>query len=281
MRSFIFIILVGILLASCAPADETLPTLVPTSTATDVPSTVTNTPSPVPTTAVPPTATDTATFTPSPTITPLPTLTLTFTPTNTPTFTVTPTRAPATANPTVFAIASATARVIEQPVISTFTPLPPNATARPTSTGTPQAVADVIILEGQFQEEVDRILRDNPAVSDAEINFTPQGVQVLMTASGGDAITSGSFVVYFQATNEGFDNFLTIYADSPDAFIMNGGGFAPEAFVLTAYESVVPAVFEAFNTILNQRLGEGQHDLEKLVITSEQMEITLYVPRPN
>lgn len=171
--------------------------------------------------------------------------------------------------------------MIERPIISTFTPVPANVTARPTSTGTPQAVADVIILEGQFQEEIDRILRDNSDITDAEINFTPDGVQVIMTASGGEAITTGSFIVYFKPTNEGFDNFLTVYADSPEAFAMNGGGTALEQFILTAYNTAVPSVFEAFNVILNQRLGEGQHDLEKLVITNEQMEITLYVPRPN
>jgi hypothetical protein len=284
MQKWGLVLVVVLVIAGCAPSEpEALPTvaMLPTETFTPVASAtpeLSATPTPTATNTF--TATPIPTFTDNPTLTPSNTPTQTFTPTQTNTPTNTPTPLPPTANPTAFAIASATAIVIERPVFATFTPAPIGEVARPTSTGTPQIIADVIISEAQFQEEVTRLLTGKTDVADAEIDFTPQGVNVTLTALGGQAFTTGSFFVYFQMSEQGFDNFVVASADSSDLFVMNGGGLPSEAFVNSAYGTVVPAVFEAFNFILNQRLGEGKHDLDNLVIDDSQMYISLLVVRP-
>lgn len=273
MKQLIMLALVALLIASCAPADDTLPTLAPSVEPSPLPPTLTLTPS-----EVPPTQPPTATRTPRPTVsaTSLPTLTLSPTATVTPTETMT---LPPTVNVTVFAAASATAFVIERPVFVTLTPVPPGVVARPTSTGTPEVIADVVITESQFQEELSRLLTGVTGVINTQVKFEDGHVRVLLSARGTDAITSGSFAVYFDPSSKGFNNFITVQADSPDAFIMDDGNPASENYVNIAFQEVMPAVFEAFNTILNQRLGVGKHDLDTLVIANGTMQITLYVPK--
>lgn len=168
----------------------------------------------------------------------------------------------------------------QRPVIATFTPAPPGVPARPTSTGTPQVIADVVITEAQFQQEVNRLLEGKRDVAQAEIDFTPQGVRVALSASGGQAIASGEFTVYFSMSQPGFNNLLTVYADSPEAFQMVGGLPPSEAFVNVAYLEVVPAVFAAFDNILNQRLGQGRHNLDNLILTDREMLVTLLTVAP-
>jgi hypothetical protein len=275
MKHLVMVGIGCILIASCSPADNSLPTLVPSLTPTALPPTSTASPSPVPTTRVP-----TATHTPTPTLTPPPAATVTPTPSATPTEAPTATAALPTANPTANAQASATALVIEAPRLATFTPVPPGVTARPTSTGTAQVIADVIIFEWQMQEEVDIALASDSRVNEALVDFTPEGVRITLSAAGGEAVTSGSFMIYFTAAGGGFQNFLQISADSSDQFQMLNGGPAPDMFVQIAYEAVVPAVFQSFDKILNQRLGQGRHDLERLVIDDQQMFITLYALQP-
>lgn len=277
MKHLVMVGIACVLIASCSPADNSLPTLVPSITPTEPAPTSTSTPSPVPTTQVP---TATYTHTPTLTLTPLPAATTTPTPSATPTEAPTETAAPPTANPTANAQASATAFIIEAPRLATFTPVPPGITARPTSTGTPQVVADVIIFEWQMQEEVDIALANDSRVQEALVDFTPEGVRITLSAAGGEAVTSGSFMIYFRAAGGGFQNFLQISADSSDQFQMLSGGPAPDAFVQVAYEAVVPAVFQSFDKILNQRLGQGRHDLERLVMDDQQMYITLYALQP-
>lgn len=268
------LIILSLLLAGCAPADNSLPTLVPTLTPSSLPPTETLPPSVVPPTSIP---TITLTPRPSATFTPLPTITLTFTPSPTAVDTITPTP---TVNVTAFAAASATAFTIERPVLVTLTPVPLGVVARPTSTGTPEVIADVVITEAQYQEELDRLLADADDITDAQVDFVAGRITVLLSARTRQAITSGSFAVFFDPSSQGFNNILTVYADNPEAFVMSDGGLPGEDFIAVAYEKVVPAVFEAFNTILNQRLGEGNHDLDSLVITNDSLQITLYVPIP-
>lgn len=270
--SWLSLCLLAFVVASCAPADDTLPTLVPTLTPSSQPPTptLTATPSDTPAPTVTPsdTPTPTETFTPTQTLTP--SSTWTPSPTATPSATFTP-----TTNPTVQAAITATAAELLRPRLATFTPAPPGVPVRPTSTGTPQVIADVVITEVQFQQEVNRLLVGKRDVSQAEIDFTPQGVRVVLSASGGQAITSGEFTVYFSMSQPGFNNLLTIYADPPEAFRMVGGLPPSDAFVNVAYLEVLPAVFKAFDNLLNQRLGQGQHNLDNLVLTDQEMLISL------
>jgi len=269
-------IILTIILVACQPAQELeeLPTVVEFPTETNTPEA---------------TATDSATETPPPTETatntPLPTNTATETPL--PTNTLPPTRTPVpseTINATVAVRGSATALVVEAPVFSTFTPLPPGGVAvvaRPTSTGTPEVVADVIIQDYQFQEEVNRLIAEIPGISRAQVTFVPEGVQYELTADNGAAFITATVTVPFTFSGGSINNILTIGGpvqidtgnDSEDEEI-------PETFLLNVTEIVV-VTQESFNFILNQRLGEGNHDLENIVIADNRMLISLVVPLPS
>jgi hypothetical protein len=279
MRRIALILSVALLVAACQPNnDVVIPTLRVLSSAT-----------PLPTLTYTPIATDTE----APTDTPVPTATYTeteiptetFTPSNTPT----PSRTPipsATVNATNVAIGTSTAQVIEAPVFSTFTPPPPGiiVAVRPTSTGTPQVVADVIITQSQYQEEVNRLLADNPDVSQAEVVLAEEGVFVNLSATGGDAFATGRFLIRFDLSTgiggNSFNNIVVIQPVAPLEFEMQGSGLPSEAFVGIAYGDVTEAVFEAFNAILNQRLGEGNHNLEFITLENGRMLISLLVPEP-
>jgi hypothetical protein len=268
-------LVVAVLAAVCSPTrEDEVPTLavLPSVTPTEV---ITDT--------AEPTETEEPTETPLPSNTP--TFTYTPTKTSTPTETLTPSRTPVpsdTPNATRAVVGTATAERIEAPQFSTFTPIAPGlaALARPTSTGTPQVMADVVITESQFQEEVTRILENNPRVSQSELRITGEGVRVNLTALGSEAFVTGNFLIRFDLSIGGFNNVLIARPVPPDEFIMQDGNPPSEEFITTAYSDVTEAVFEAFNDILNQRLGEGQHDLEYIVLESGRMGISLLVPDP-
>lgn len=275
MRKLIALIaLVGILASCQATPEDVVPTLVEFPTETETPP-ATITPSPT----VP-----TETFTPSPTDTPsdTPTATLTLTPSDTPTVTLTPTNtrvASETPNSTQSARSTATAQFIERPQFSTFTPLPSGiiGVVRPTSTGTPEMIADVVITRQQFQEELDIILSDDARISRVVATFTPAGVDIELTALSNAAFVTGSILVPFELSVGGFNNILIIGGGTE--FRMASGEEPTADYVDTALTVVVPAVQETLNNILNQRLGEGRHNLEFLEFTGQQMNINLLVPQ--
>ena len=273
-------IILAIILVACQPAsdDDTppdLPTLVefPTETNTPVASpTATQTETPLPTN----TATETPLPTNTATETPLPTNTLPPTPTPVATETV---------NPTAALRGTSTAIIAEAPVFSTFTPLPPGAiavVARPTSTGTPEVVADVIITESQFQEEVTRLITDVEAISRARVSFVEEGVRYDITADNGGVFVTGFVTVPFTFSGGSINNIVAIGGsiEIEMAEELEEGEEIPEVF-LTNVTEIVVITQESFNFILNQRLGEGQHDLENLVIVDGRMLISLVVPLPS
>ena len=279
MRKSVVAAILVLILAACETAvdDEALPTLAVLPSTTPSP-TVTHTPTPtVPTATHTPTETLTPTETPVPSETPTATLTPTetLTPSNTPVASATP-------DVTRAVIGSATARALEAPRFATFTPLPPGVlvAVRPTSTGVPQVVADVVITKGQLQEEVDRLLAEEPEISQAELDLTEEGVVVHLTAQGGDAFITGSFLIRFDLSGSGFNNIVVIRPVPAEEFVMQDGREPPVDFITAAHGPATEAVFEAFNFILNQRLGEGQHDLEFIVLENGRMEISLLVPDP-
>jgi hypothetical protein len=244
-----------LLLAACQPAaTETpeLPTLAsfPTLTETEAP-TETSTP----TETQGPTATETATPTPS----------ITSTPSSTPTYTRTPTITPttsATVDVTDALIATGTAAAQEAPVISTVTP-GGNIAA------TPQAVADVVITERQFQEEVNAEIVDIPSIQRAQIDFVPGGINVELTALGGQAFITGEVFVSIELTGD----FATITIGD----ITVNAPEPPESYIETINGDFFAMMVNVLSTILEQRLGE-EHNLENIVMTDTTMEITLLVP---
>jgi hypothetical protein len=277
LKRILLPVVIALLIASCQPTDQPLPTLVAFPTDTPSPE-ASNTPTELPTA----TATMTDTPSPTPTLTPLPTDTATATELPSETPTASPTSlATATPNAREVARDTATAQVIEAPVYATFTPIPPGVIAviRPTSTGVPEMVADIIIYEYQFQEEIDRILGTDTRISTIRLDFVPAGITVELTATGGAAFVTGTFTVNFMLNQGGFNNILIIGGMTD--FAMRSGGEPPQDFVELAASVVVPAVQEAFDFILNQRLGTGRHNLESIVLNDTQMGITLLVPDPN
>lgn len=270
-----FVILVLLVLSACQPAsDDALPTLAQLPTTEPSP-TLSPTPEDTRTPTPSPTPEDTATPTPSPTSTTTPTLTRTPTPTQT--------LIPAVAN-TAAAVSSATAVVLEQPTLSTFTPIPPGVVvrARPTSTGTPEVNADVVITQIQLQEEVDRIIITNRSPSLINVNIIDGGIDLVITApDDAGATTTGTVFVAFQMSMVGLNNVLIAQPVPPDDFRMFDGEFPPDAFIDVAYTEAVPALFQAFDDILNYRLGQGQHDLENVTFIDDAMLVTLVVPLSN
>ncbi len=179
--------------------------------------------------------------------------------------------------------ASATAIVIEAARIVTLTPIPAGVQApqRATlSSGAPITGADVVITEAQFQEEVDRLLSNLPSIQDVNVDFITGGIDVSVTALGGAAFTNGTFFVAFDVVqNEASaNNFLRIQPVTPEQFRMVGGSSPSEAFVQAAYDDVMSGIFEAFDFILNERLGQGQHDLEDIRVDDSAMRVFLIVP---
>ncbi|GEM_PF-1051911 len=176
----------------------------------------------------------------------------------------------ATADNAGSSAASATAAIVEAPRFSTLTPLPSGAVA---PTGAPQVAADVLITEPQFQEELDLAINDNPAIDSAFATFESgenPGIRVNLVAYGGEALTNGSVFVAFQLSGE----FVAIRVTD----ISVGSGEPPQRYIDVVNDILYPAIINAFDRILTQRLGET-HDLQSLTITESGMEIMLLVPR--
>ncbi|MBZ0281788.1 MAG: hypothetical protein K8L97_13700 [Anaerolineae bacterium] len=259
MRLFIPFVLL-IILAACQPAAPqgelptlaVLPSLEPSAEASAEP-TLTETPedTPIPTETSIPSLTPTATNTPPPSFTPRPTRT-----------------AIATIEPTIAANASATAAVIEAPIFSTFTPAPPGSTG-PLG-GTPAQLADVTITQGQFQEEVSLRLPNYPTIDRAIVDFVPGGINVELTASGGEAFITGRVFVSIILTGD----FATISLGE----ITVNAPEPPEAYVEVVTGDFFFMMVESLDAILKQRVGEEQ-DLESIVVTDTAMEVTLRVPQ--
>jgi hypothetical protein len=254
MKRLIPVLLVLVLAAACQPAAPTgeelptlavLPSVTPTATLTTTPA-PSATPPPTSTPTAPPA--DTATPTPTPTSTPSPT----------PVF---------TANPTLVAIGTATAIVEEAPRYATFTPPPPGSTPVP---GTPQQVADVVVTERQFQEEVDLKIRDIEAIELAQVDFVPGGIDVELTALGGEAFITGHVLLSIEMMG----SFASITIGD---ISVPGLENPPDEYIQVATSDFFIMMVDVLDLILNQRVGD-QNNLENIVMTGSTMEITLLVP---
>jgi hypothetical protein len=174
---------------------------------------------------------------------------------------------------------TATAAIIEAPTLATLTPIPVGAqiTARPTSTGTPLVTADVIITEDQFQEQLELLLADNPAVDSLKVDFEPESIIITLTASGGSAFASGTVLFALDILEaQDFNNALVMTIED---ISMQGGGEIPEEFFTVATGDLYVSLYDALDATLDQRLGRDDHDLENVTLTDTTMDVFLYVPR--
>ncbi|PJF34002.1 MAG: hypothetical protein CUN57_00675, partial [Phototrophicales bacterium] len=192
-RRLILILITMGLLAACQTTSEEaeLPTLaaLPSETAT-----LTETPSP--------------TMTESPTVEPTNTRQPSRTPSHTPTDTPTQTPIPpdtATPEPTYNVtrafVETSTAEVEEAPVYATFTPATSGVIR--IATGTPQMVADLVINESQFQEEITRLVDLRDDVESAEVDFIEEtGMAFTITAKGSaGTLSTGVLFVVVESNN--------------------------------------------------------------------------------
>lgn len=242
MRRFWFLPFIAVIVvaAACQPVPEPtleLPTVavLPSLTPSDEPTT-----------------TPTITSTPRPSDTPAPTLTSTPLPTNTP-------------RPTQ------TQRPIDPSTIATHEP-PRFYTLTPSGNNQPaQLMADVVINESQFQDELDRQIAQISAIQTARVDFVPEGIQVELTALGGPAFITGRVMVDIQVAG----SFVTISIGD----IQVNAPEPPEAYVLVVSTEFFGAMIATLDSILTGRLGE-EHNLQGLVMTNTSMELYLLVPQP-
>ncbi len=162
--------------------------------------------------------------------------------------------------PVVTAAPSATLPVVR---LMTLTPAPGQPAA------TQQALADLVITESQFQDEVDRRVASIDSIQSARINFTPQGISAELTALGGTAFITGEVQVNI-AVQGGFAVItlgdITVNAPEP-----------PETYVLIASREFFSLLIDALDTTLNSRLG-SQFNLEELTLTDDAILVRLLVP---
>ncbi|MGQ9886904.1 MAG: hypothetical protein ACUVSX_00295 [Aggregatilineales bacterium] len=249
-------LLAAVLLAACQPAPEPppLPTLAvladtaaqptptqestPAAEAAAVPSDTPQAspaPSDTPTALASATLIPSATFTPPPPTVPPPTATLDLPPT-----------------PTLPAVR-----------VSTVTPPPAGAVS------TPLAVADLVITERQFQDEIDRRVPSIDTIQRVRIDFTPQSINAELTALGGAAFVTGNVRLNIQIQG-GFAVItigdITVNALQP-----------PETYVEIASREFFSLLIDALDTLLNSRMG-SQFNLQDLMVTDDSILVSLLVP---
>jgi hypothetical protein len=254
MRSLAFIVVIVLMVAACQPApdDSQLPTLAVLPSLEAVEGTVEST---AETTEAVGTETPMSTSTSRPTNTP-----------TQPTATRTPVPSP-TFDPTLAVNLTATAAVEEAPVLATLTPRPQQAAV--VATDVPQVLADVVITERQFQEEINRQIAGSASIQSADIDFVPEGINVDLTAQGGQAFITGEVLISVVLTG----TFATITIGD----IRVNAPEVPEAYVEVVQTDFFFKVIDALDAILTERLGEDQN-LESIVMTDREMQIELLVP---
>jgi hypothetical protein len=161
--------------------------------------------------------------------------------------------------------------VIGTPILSTLTPAP--ADSGISTPVTPVLAADVVIEESQFQRQLNIEIGAVPAIEAAGVDFQADdqnGIQVRLTASGGEALVSGDVFFSFGVFNG--------IAQIEVSDITVGSGDPPEAYVSVALEELYPLVIETLDVLLAQSLGPN-HDLETIEFTDTAMAIMLLVPQ--
>lgn len=243
------VVLAGVIVAACQPTSsqpQELPTLAVLPSLTpgaDSPAAATGTDidTAPDTDTSPPAATDTPDSIASPEATQAPTETIPASPTRPP----------------------VTIEIREEVVFSTLTP--------GASAGTVDLLlADVVITEAEFQRVTDRAVAEIESIQIVNVDFVPEGIDVELTALGGQAFVTGNVRILIQVT----DSFATIIVDD----VTVNAAEPTEAFLQTVNGDFFPMMIQVLDTLLAERVGEG-HDLENIVLNDEAMQVFLLVPQ--
>lgn len=151
--------------------------------------------------------------------------------------------------------------------LSTLTPVPPGDNA-PLRT-TPQVMADLVIAEREFQIALNAALESLAEIQSADINFVAEGIDVTLTALGGQAFITGNVVIAINVSGT--------FATFSLASIEVNAQEAPEAYEEVVASKLFPAVIETLDTMLTERLGAG-HDLENIIMAAGEMRVFLLIP---
>lgn len=194
------------------------------------------------------------------------------TPTITPTFTDAPTLIPtATSTPDVTLAFERTLTAIKEqtPIIATLTPIAIES-VDDVVLEVPVVAADIIITEVQYQTAIDNLLANFASIQSATVDFRDtQEVVVRMSASGGQAMTTGEVTLGFVVSG----GLVAI----PVTNVNVGGAQPPQPFADVIQDELLPLITDALDAAIEQQLGE-QHDLENMTITEDRMEIMLLIP---
>lgn len=270
MRKLIMYLLCLLAIAGCASGgdDEPLPTVMNLADASDMPATdettvsaseddTPPTDSAVDNAAASPTVTNPVSATPSLTQTPA---TIESTASSTPS---PPAQASATPEPS-----TPTVIIIEPVRLSTVTPIPVGADVIPPPI--PVVAADVVINEVEFQAALATRLPAIPEIQSVQVDFVAdEGLNIRMTAAGGEVIVTGDVAIGFQLSG----GLAAISIQN----ISVGSGDVRQSFIQVAQDQLFTAVIETFDGLLTEKLGPD-HDLEQLSFTDDTMQLMLLIP---
>jgi hypothetical protein len=176
----------------------------------------------------------------------------------------TPTAAP-TVEPTQAAISTATEKALELPVYATFTAAP--AGTLPPASNFNQ-VADVLINEKQFQEEINAALPSKPGIQSAVVDFVPGAIVVKMTTSRFTPIT-GTVTIPVTLQNDLAS--ITISDITTDPMP------APQSYIDLATGDLFVLMVNTLDKIVKARIGADQK-LKSIAVTDTSINVTMLVP---
>lgn len=179
-------------------------------------------------------------------------------PTDTPT--VTP-----TVEPTQAAIATATEKALELPVYATFTAAP--AGTLPPASNFNQ-VADVLINEKQFQEELNAALPSKPGIQSAVVDFVPGAIVVKMTTSGFTPII-GTVTIPVTLQNDLAS--ITISGITTEPMPV------PQSYIDLSTGDLFVLMVDTLDKIVKSRIGANQK-LKSIAVTDTSINVMMLVP---
>ncbi len=175
---------------------------------------------------------------------------------------VTPTN---TIEPTQAAIGTATQAVLEAPQYATFTAAP-LGTLPPANNF--KQVADVVITEQQFQEEVDLNLLKSNSIQSATVDFVPGAIKVQMTTSGTTPI-SGTVTIPVTLVND--------LASITISDITSDQQPVPQGYIDVATGDLFTLMVNTLDQIVKTRIGPQQR-LKSIAVTDNTIEVMMLVP---
>lgn len=189
--------------------------------------------------------------------------------TTAPTQTSTATRRPVTptntVEPTQAAIGTATQAILEAPRYATFTAAP-LGTLPPTNNL--KQVADVVINEQQFQEEVNLNLLTSNSIQSAVVDFVPGAIKVQMTTSGATPF-SGTVTIPVTLVND--------LASITISDITSDQQPVPQSYIDTATGDLFTMMLQTLDKIVKTRIGP-QQKLKSIAVTDTAIEVVMLVP---